>query len=125
MAVRSVNQRQIVYVKWKFPNKYGLLEHPAIVISTSELHNAEQMFYAVLISSANHHPEYTIAISNQDLDGSERLEHDSYVVTHFITYFELNDSNVRPINAFVKQDKFEEIQEKIVRSVMGLELEFD
>lgn len=123
MALRSVNQRQIVYVNWKFPDKHGLLRHPAIVISTSELHNAEPMFYAVLISSANHHPEYTVAISNVDLNGSERLDHDSYVVTHFISYFELDDSNVRPINAFVKQDKFEEIQDKIIRSVMGLEIE--
>lgn len=123
MAIRSVYQRQIVYVDWKFPDKDGIHPHPAIVISTSDLLEAEPMFYAVLISSANHHPEYTIAISNQDLDGSERLEHDSYVVTHFITYFELDDSDVRPINAFVKKDKFEEIQDKIVRSVMGIELE--
>ena len=64
-----------------------------------------------------------MAISNVDLNGSERLDHDSYVVTHFISYFELDDSNVRPINAFVKQDKFEEIQDKIIRSVMGLEIE--
>lgn len=123
MAARSVNQRQIVYVNWKFPEERGLRPHPAIVISTSELHNTEPMFYAVLISSANHHPNYTIAICNQDLNGSGRLDHDSYVVTHFISYFEMDDSNVRPIKAFVKQDKFEEIQDKIVRSVMGLELE--
>lgn len=125
MAVRTVNQRQIVYVDWKFPDENGLLRHPAIVISTSDLFEAEPMFYAVLISSANLHPEYTVSISNADLNGSERLDHDSYVVTHFMTYFELNDSNVRPINAFVKQDKFEEIQEKVINSVMGLELEFE
>ncbi len=123
MASRSVNQRQIVYVNWKFPDEHGLLRHPAIVISTSELHNAEPMFYAVLISSANHHPEYTLAIRNEDLNGSERLDHDSYVVTHFISYFELDDNNLQPINAFVKQDKFEEIQNKIVRSVMGFDIE--
>lgn len=123
MASRSVNQRQIVYVNWKFPDEHGLLRHPAIVISTCELHNAEPMFYAVLISSANHHPEYTLAIRNEDLNGSERLDHDSYVVTHFISYFELDDNNLQPINAFVKQDKFEEIQNKIVRSVMGFDIE--
>lgn len=123
MASRSVNQRQIVYVNWKFPDEHGLLRHPAIVISTSELHNAEPMFYAVLISSANLHPEYTIVISNEDLNGSERLDHDSYVVTHFISYFEQDDSNLQPINAFVKQDKFEEIQDKIIKSVMGLDVE--
>jgi hypothetical protein len=123
MATISVNQRQIVFVKWKLPNKNGLLEHPAIVISTSELHDAEPMFYAVLISSANLHPEFTVAISNEDLSGQDRLDHDSYVVTHFITYFELDYSEVRPVNAYVKQDKFEEIQDKIIRSVLGLELE--
>lgn len=123
MATIRVNQRQIVYLKWKLPNKYGLLEHPAIVISTNKLYNAEPMFYAVLISSANLHPEFTVAISNADLNGQDRLDHDSYVVTHFITYFELNKDYLQPINAFVKQDKFEEIQDKIINSVMGLDVE--
>jgi len=81
------------------------------------------MFYAVLISSANFHPEYTVEISNSDLKGSDKLDHDSYVVTHFISYFELNDTNIKPLNAFVKKDKFEEIQNKIIKSVMGLDVE--
>ena len=81
------------------------------------------MFYAVLISSANFHPEYTVEICNSDLKGSDKLDHDSYVVTHFISYFELNDTNIKPLNAFVKKDKFEEIQNKIIKSVMGLDVE--
>ena len=124
MALSSrVNQRQIIFVNWKFPEESGLLPHPAIVISTSDLSDAEPMFYAVLISSANFHPEYTVEISNSDLKGSDKLDHDSYVVTHFISYFELNDTNIKPLNAFVKEDKFEEIQNKIIKSVMGLDVE--
>jgi hypothetical protein len=124
MALSSrVNQRQIVFVNWKFPEEPGLLPHPAIVISTSDLFDAEPMFYAVLISSANFHPEYTVEISNSDLKGSDKLDHDSYVVTHFISYFELNDTNIQPLNAFVTKDKFEEIQNKIIKSVMGLDVE--
>ncbi len=123
MAIRSVHQRQIVYVDWKFPDENGFLRHPAIVISTSDLFETEPMFYAVLISSVNLHPEYTVEISNSDLSGSDKLDHDSYVVTHFISYFELNDFNVQPLNAFVKDSKFEEIQNKIIKSVMGLDVE--
>ena len=122
MAVRDVNQRQIVWVKWKFPNKYGLLSHPAIVVSDSKLQDDEGMFYAVLVSSADIYSEYTVRLTNDDLEGPDKLDHDSYVVTHFMTYFELSDiDNAK--NAFVNETKFEEIQNKIIKNIMAIDVE--
>lgn len=122
MAVSGVSQKQIVLLNWKFPYETGLKPHPAIVISDGELLNDEGMFYAVLISSQNIHSNYTLEFTNDDLSGEDKLDHDSYVVTHFITYFELDDV-VRAMNARVKDEKFEEIQDKIISSVMCIDLE--
>lgn len=124
MAVSGVTQRQIVWLNWKFPYETGLKPHPAIVISDSELLNEEGMFYAVLISSQNIHSNYTLEFTNDDLLGEDKLDHDSYVVTHFITYFELDDVE-RVMNAHVREEKFEEIQTKIIKSVMCLDVDYE
>lgn len=122
MAVGHAHQRQIVWVHWKFPDQNGLLRHPAIVVSDGKLQDDEGMFYAVLVSSADIYSEYTVKLTNNDLKGPDKLDHDSYVVTHFMTYFELQDID-RAMNAFVNLEKFEEIQNKIIKSIMGLEIE--
>ncbi len=122
MAVKHVHQTQIVLVDWKFPDKNGLLRHPAIVVSDSKLQEDEGMFYAVLVSSADHYSEYTVRLTNNDLKGPDKLDHDSYVVTHFMTYFELRHIE-KVMNAFVTEEKFEEIQNKIIKSIMALDVE--
>lgn len=122
MAVKHVNQRQVVWVSWKFPDQNGMLLHPAIVVSDSKLQDDEGMFYAVLVSSADIYSEYTVRLTNEDLKGPDKLDHDSYVVTHFMTYFELRDID-KAMNAFVTEEKFEEIQNKIIKSIMALDVE--
>ena len=117
-----VNQRQIVWLDWKFPDQDGLHLHPAIVVSDSKLQDDEEMFYAVLISSADRFSEYTVKLTNDDLKGPDKLDHDSYVVTHFMTYFELRHIE-KAMNAFVAEEKFEEIQNKIIKNIMGIDVE--
>ena len=47
----------------------SVLPHPALVISRDELQLDEDgMFYAVLISTKNYHPEYTIKIQDEWLN---------------------------------------------------------
>ncbi len=99
-----------------------MLLHPAIVVSDSKLQDDEGMFYAVLVSSADRYSEYTVRLTNEDLKGPDKLDHDSYVVTHFMTYFELQDIYMAK-NAFVTEEKFEEIQNKIIKSIMALDVE--
>lgn len=78
----KVHQREIIEVSFKFLNGKDLI-HPALVISQDELQEREpEMFYAVLISSKNLHPELTLEIKPEDIDGPN-LDKKSYIVTHF------------------------------------------
>lgn len=80
------------------------------------------MFYAVLISSKNIHPEYTIEISDEDIVGSiGSMTKKSHFVTHFIAYFTLNDIVSRR-GQFVRKDKFNEVVGSIIDNIFGDEL---
>ena len=64
MAVNKVSQREIVEVPYQLPDG-SIKPHMALVLSTDKLQQAEDgMFYAVLISSKNLNPEFTIEIQN-------------------------------------------------------------
>lgn len=62
MAVNKVSQREIVEVPYQLPD--GTVKpHMALVLSAEKLQLAEDgMFYAVLISSKNLNPEFTLEI---------------------------------------------------------------
>ena len=56
MAVEHVSKQEIVEVFYRTPEG-DVKEHPALVLSTERLFEVEEgMFYAVLISTKNHHP---------------------------------------------------------------------
>lgn len=120
MAVSSVHQREIVEVSFRFLDGVERI-HPALVISVDDLQTTEKgMFYAVLISSKNIHPEYTIEINPDDILGVN-MDKKSYFVTHFIAYFTLNDIVSRR-NQFLKKDKFNNVVNTIIDNIFGDEL---
>jgi len=62
--------------------------HPALVLSSTQLQEDEDgMFYAVLISSKNIIPDYTIKINPDWLYGGE-MSKQSYFVTHIVSFFD-------------------------------------
>jgi len=62
MAVNRVFQREIVEVPYQLPDG-SIKPHMALVLSTDKLQEAEDgLFYAVLISSKNINPEFTLEI---------------------------------------------------------------
>ena len=62
MAVNKVSQREIIEVPYQLPDG-SIKPHMALVLSTEKLQLAEDgMFYAVLISSKNLNPEFTMKI---------------------------------------------------------------
>ncbi len=120
MAVNSVHQREIVEVSFRFLDGIERI-HPALVISVDQLQEAEEgMFYAVLISSKNLHPEYTIEINSEDIIGGD-MDKKSYFVTHFIAYFTLNVLAGRR-NQFIKKEKFNDVVNTIIDNIFGDEL---
>lgn len=117
MVVTRVHQREIVEVQFRFLTG-RVLVHPALVVSKDELQDEEEgMFYAMLISSKNIHPGYTIEIKPEDIDG-EPMEKDSYFVTHFIGYFTLHDVISRR-GQYVKLKKFNDVINDAIFNIFG------
>lgn len=79
MAVSTVSQREIVEVPYQLPDG-SIKPHMALVLSTERLLNAEDgMFYAVLISSKNINPEFTMEIKNEWLNKPLSINYISHI----------------------------------------------
>lgn len=116
MAVTRVEQREIVEVPFVMPDGQ-VLPHPALVISRDELQEDEDgMFYAVLISSKNHIPEYTIPIQNEWLN--KPLGKQSYFITHLVNMFNVTDVMGRN-NRFIKKMYFDRVIDTIIDNIIG------
>lgn len=119
MAVSRVAQREIVEVPYQLPDG-SIKPHMALVLSTEKLLYAEDgMFYAVLISSKNINPEFTMEIRNEWLN--KPLSKHSYFVTHIVTYYR-TDEVIQSFNNFVKRDYFDAIMNKVILSMFDIEL---
>ena len=120
MAVNIVHQREIVEVPFVIPGNQIKI-HPALVLSADKLLNLEfGMFYAVLISTKQLNPEFTLKIENEWLN--KPISKTSFFVTHIVSFFQLRDV-VRSSNQFVKQMYFDNILFKVIHSIFDMELE--
>lgn len=120
MAVSKVSQREIVEVPYQLPDG-SIKPHMALVLSTDKLQLAEDgMFYAVLISSKNLNPEFTMEIQNEWL--SKPLSKQSFFITHIVSYYR-TDEVIQSFNNFVKQRYFDAIMNKVILSMFDIELE--
>lgn len=112
----TVRQREIVEVAFTLPDGTSLV-HPALVVSSDELQNVEYgMIYVLLISSKNHHPEYTIKIEEEWL--SKPMSKQSYFITHIMGMYNV-DEVISKKNCFIKQRYFDVVIDKIVESIFG------
>jgi hypothetical protein len=120
MAVNTVNQREIVEVPFVLPGNQIKI-HPALVLSTEQLSDAESgMFYAVLISTKQLNPEFTLRIENEWLN--KPMTETSFFVTHIVSFFQMRDV-IKSSNRFVKQKYFDNILFKVIHSMFNIELE--
>ncbi|MBO7552855.1 MAG: hypothetical protein J6T82_02345 [Bacteroidaceae bacterium] len=120
MAVKYVSQREIVEVPYQLPDG-SIKPHMALVLSTEKLQLAEDgMFYAVLISSKNINPDFTIRIKNEWL--SKPLPKQSYFVTHIVSYYRTEEV-IQSFNNFVKSAPFDKIMNKVILSMFDIEIE--
>lgn len=79
------------------------------------------VFYAILISTKNHNPQYTIELKNEWLN--KPMLRQSYFVTHIMSFFKLKDV-YSSHNVFVKSEYFDKILEKTFYSIFDVEIEF-
>lgn len=119
-----VLQGEIVTVPFKTSDN-RTLEHPALVISKNLTDFEKEIFYAVLISSENHNPEYSIEIKNEML--TSPMLKQSYFITHQIDKFEYNSLFVRHFNPrrYLKEEYIEDILNSIISVIFGDESDDD
>ena len=115
-----MSQREIVEVPYQLSDG-SIKSHMALVLSTDKLQLAEDgMFYAVLISSKNLNPEFTMEIQSEWL--SKPLSKRSYFITHIVSYYR-TDEVIQSFNNFVKAQYFDAIMNKVILSMFDIELE--
>lgn len=104
-------------VSYQFPD--GTIKpHMALVVSGKDLQLDEDgMFYAVLISSKNYNPQYTIEIKPEWLN--KPLSKKSFFVTHIMTFYQEKDI-IQRFNNFVKAPYFDKIIDKVIKSVFDI-----
>jgi hypothetical protein len=121
MAVNKVKPGEIVEVPFLLPNN-EFKTHPALVVSPVRLQNDEDgLFYAVLISTKNYNPQYTIELKNEWLN--KPMLRQSYFVTHIMNFFKISDVTASH-NVFVKPEFFDKILEKTFYSIFDVDIEF-
>jgi hypothetical protein len=119
MAIGRVSQREIVEVPFYLPGE-KIKIHPALILSTDHLLNSDdEMFYAVLISTKQLNPEYTLKIKNEWLN--KPILTTSFFVTHIVSFFQLKEV-IRTSNHFVKKEYFDKILFKVIDSMFDLEI---
>lgn len=122
MAVKSVHYGEIVEVTFKFPGE-GYKVHPALVVSGKGLQDDEDgMFYAVLISSKNYSPKYTVEIKEEWL--TRPMPKQSYFVTHFMTYFSPDEVS-KSYRTSVKSEYMDGILSKVISSIFELDIDIE
>ena len=72
--------------------------------------------YAVLISTKNHYPEFTIPIKDSWLN--KPLKKDSFFVTHIIDQFNVDEVMSRN-NTYLKAYYFDYVVDEIIKNVIG------
>jgi mRNA-degrading endonuclease toxin of MazEF toxin-antitoxin module len=105
----TINQRDIVEIAFYTGNKPE--PHPAVVVSNNNIFEAEGFFYAILLSTKNHFPEFTMEITPEMIN-SPRNRRNGYAICHMIQQFYPEDVITRT-GATLKTETFEKLKNKV------------
>ena len=109
----KISQWEIVEVNFQMPNR-RFLPHPALIISNNDLFEDEDIFYAVLMSTKNHFPKYTIEITPEML--TKKIDKKGYFVTHLLGQFCVDEILTKK-NIYLKTEFRETVKNKIITSI--------
>jgi hypothetical protein len=110
-----IRQRDIVEIAFYTGNKPE--PHPAVVISKDDIFDAEGFFYAILLSTKNLFPDFTIDITPLMIN-FPRNNRTGYAVCHMIQQFYPEDIITRT-GATLKLDAFEKLTNKVKEVIFG------
>ena len=108
----KVQQRDIIELNYELPNG-KFKAHPALVISNSNVLEAEDIFYAVMISSNPMNEEFNFELNNSML--TKPLSKKSFVKCQLIQSY-TTDEVISKISS-VNQTTFGNILKRIVETV--------
>ncbi|MES2275597.1 MAG: type II toxin-antitoxin system PemK/MazF family toxin [Bacteroidota bacterium] len=108
-----IHQKDIVEIAFYTGRKPEA--HPAVIISNDEIFESEGFFYAVLLSTKNIFPEYTLEIT-PDMINKPKNDRTGYAVCHMLQQFYPEDIIGRT-GATLKQIAFDKVVEKIKQVV--------
>lgn len=111
----KVNQRDIVEVSFYTGRTAEI--HPAIVVSNYGILEAEGFFYAVLLSTKNHFPEYTLEITPEMIN-KPRNQNKGYAVCHMIQLY-TPDQIISRTGSTLKKEVFLKVIEKITNVIFS------
>jgi len=111
----TIRQRDIVEIAFYTGSKPE--PHPAIVISKDEIFEAEGFFYAILLSTKNLFPEFTLEIT-PDMINSPRNQRMGYAVCHMIQQFYPEDVITRT-GSTLRSDAFKKLTDQVKEVIFG------
>jgi mRNA-degrading endonuclease toxin of MazEF toxin-antitoxin module len=107
-----VQQRDIVELNYELPNG-KFKTHPALVISNSNVLEAEDIFYAVMISSNSMNEEFNFELDNSML--TKPLSKKSFIKCQLIQSY-TTDEVISKIST-LKQANFDKVLRRIFETV--------
>ncbi len=110
-----IHQRDIVEIAFYTGRKPET--HPAIIVSVDEIFDTEGFFYAILLSTKNIYPDFTIEIKPEMIN-SPRNNRDGFAVCHMLQQFYPEDVITRT-GASLKLDAFNAVLNKIQKTIFG------
>ncbi len=108
----KISQRDIVELNFELPNG-KLKAHPALVISNDNVLDAEDIFYAVMISSKDYNDEFTFELTNSML--TKPLSKTSYVKCQLLQSYSVKEV-ISKIST-LKPHYFQQIKQTIFDTV--------
>ncbi|HEY8780104.1 MAG TPA: type II toxin-antitoxin system PemK/MazF family toxin [Mucilaginibacter sp.] len=105
----TVHQRDIVEIA--FYTGRTPQTHPALIVSTDEIFELEGFFYAILLSTKNIYPEFTLEITPLMIN-HPRNQRNGFAVCHMVQQFYPEDIITRT-GSSLKTDTFKKVISKI------------
>jgi hypothetical protein len=92
--------------------------HPALIVSTDEIFELEGFFYAILLSTKNIYPEYTLEITPLMIN-NPRNQRNGFAVCHMVQQFQPEDIITRT-GSTLKTEAFKKVVAKVAEVVFGI-----
>jgi mRNA-degrading endonuclease toxin of MazEF toxin-antitoxin module len=108
----KINQRDIIEVQFQLPNG-SFKNHPALVISNNNVLDAEDIFYAVMISTKDYNDEFTFTLN--DSMCNKPLSKKSFIKCQLIQSY--SETEVISKISSIKSLHFEEVKKMIMTTV--------